>query len=250
MPTSRHLPRRLFDAVLEMNAAATRSDFISAVTAGLHRLILCDYCSIQFLDRRTGQMLHHTAPENPYNGDEVAYFSANPHEDALVAHYEKTGDQSARRRSDVLDTRQFIASDYYRHCHARLGLKYSLALPVVVDAHVAAGISCDRRARDFSKRDCALLDAFAPHFRLAWQRHRDPWHISRKPQPDNKGVLTSRETEVVYWITQGKQNREIAMILGISFFTVQKHVANILRKLEVENRHALTVLALNRATDE
>jgi DNA-binding NarL/FixJ family response regulator len=37
------------------------------------------------------------------------------------------------------------------------------------------------------------------------------------------------------------------MILGISLYTVQKHVANLLCKLDVENRHALTVSALNHA---
>ena len=60
--------------------------------------------------------------------------------------------------------------------------------------------------------------------------------------------LTPRECDVLYWITCGKINSEIGIILGIRLTTVQEHVANILRKLEVENRHALTVLCLGHST--
>lgn len=60
--------------------------------------------------------------------------------------------------------------------------------------------------------------------------------------------LTTREADVLYWITEGKQNPEIAQILNISLFTVQKHVANILKKTHLENRSALTVAALKLRT--
>jgi len=46
-------------------------------------------------------------------------------------------------------------------------------------------------------------------------------------------------------MTEGKQNREIATILGIQLGTVQEYVAKILTKLEQENRHATTVFAIN-----
>ncbi|MCF7687840.1 MAG: LuxR C-terminal-related transcriptional regulator [Cephaloticoccus sp.] len=231
-----------------MNAATTHADFISAVIAGVHRLIPCDYCGIHLLDRQREKIMHRMDPIIPYNEDEVAYYSAHPQENAVVAYYERTGDLSARRRSDVISMRKFLSSDHYRHCLARLDLRYSLALPVTVDRDVVGGIVLDRREKDFTKRDCALLDAFAPHFLLAWNRQKNPWRVSHhKTKPRDGDLLTARESDVLYWITEGKQNREIAMILGISLYTVQKHVANILRKLDVENRHALTVLTLNLA---
>lgn len=102
---------------------------------------------------------------------------------------------------------------------------------------------------DFTKRHCALLDAFAPHFVAAWKRHPDPWETAGKAVPPARerlqGLgLTSREADVLYWMTEGKQNREIATILGRSLNTVQEHVENILKKLGQENRHAATVFAL------
>ena len=50
--------------------------------------------------------------------------------------------------------------------------------------------------------------------------------------------LTPRECEVMLWICEGKRDREIAIILGLSARTVQKHVGNIFEKLRVETRTA------------
>jgi DNA-binding NarL/FixJ family response regulator len=49
--------------------------------------------------------------------------------------------------------------------------------------------------------------------------------------------LTRRECEVLELITQNLTNREIAERLIIELGTVKNHVHNILKKLEVRNRH-------------
>ncbi|MCA9960781.1 MAG: response regulator transcription factor [Anaerolineales bacterium] len=49
--------------------------------------------------------------------------------------------------------------------------------------------------------------------------------------------LTSREHEVLTLITDGRTNQEIAEELIIECGTVKNHVHNILKKLEVNNRH-------------
>lgn len=50
------------------------------------------------------------------------------------------------------------------------------------------------------------------------------------------GNISQREAEILYWISEGKQNKEIAACLNISLFTVQKHTKNIYRKLQVHNK--------------
>jgi DNA-binding CsgD family transcriptional regulator len=50
--------------------------------------------------------------------------------------------------------------------------------------------------------------------------------------------LTEREAQVLLWLASGKTNAEIAIILGLSFYTVKTHVKNILRRLEVDTRTA------------
>jgi DNA-binding NarL/FixJ family response regulator len=55
--------------------------------------------------------------------------------------------------------------------------------------------------------------------------------------------LTLREAEVLLWISKGKTNREIGMILSMSPRTVNKHLEQIFTKLEVDNRTSAAFLA-------
>lgn len=56
--------------------------------------------------------------------------------------------------------------------------------------------------------------------------------------------LTSREIDVLLWINDGKSYWEISGILGISEHTVESHVRNAMRKLEVNtSRHAAAIVA-------
>jgi DNA-binding CsgD family transcriptional regulator len=50
--------------------------------------------------------------------------------------------------------------------------------------------------------------------------------------------LTARETEIIFWIAEGKRDAEIATIIGCASKTVSKHVENILAKLGAETRLA------------
>ncbi|HEY9029190.1 MAG TPA: DNA-binding response regulator, partial [Burkholderiaceae bacterium] len=50
--------------------------------------------------------------------------------------------------------------------------------------------------------------------------------------------LTAREAEVLYWVAQGKTNRDIGEILGTSPKTVTKHLEHVFEKLGVETRTA------------
>jgi DNA-binding CsgD family transcriptional regulator len=57
--------------------------------------------------------------------------------------------------------------------------------------------------------------------------------------------LTAREAEVLYWITEGKTNPEIAIILDASPDTVKKHAANLYAKLGVPTRTSAARCALS-----
>lgn len=57
--------------------------------------------------------------------------------------------------------------------------------------------------------------------------------------------LTTREGEVLSWLSKGKTNRDIAQILGLSPRTVDKHLEQIYAKLGVENRTAAAAVVSN-----
>jgi DNA-binding CsgD family transcriptional regulator len=73
------------------------------------------------------------------------------------------------------------------------------------------------------------------------------------PPPDQRSLkglasfkLTPREAEVLSWISEGKTNQEIGVIVGASTGTICKHVEHILSKLHVENRTTAAVVALQK----
>jgi DNA-binding CsgD family transcriptional regulator len=53
--------------------------------------------------------------------------------------------------------------------------------------------------------------------------------------------ITKRESEVLYWVSYGKTNWEISQILEMSPRTVNKHLEQIFRKIEVDNRTAAAI---------
>jgi DNA-binding NarL/FixJ family response regulator len=81
--------------------------------------------------------------------------------------------------------------------------------------------------------ECAMLSPIGPDellFRLSERRAEEEGAVLQQ-----LGV-TSRESEVLLWLSRGKSNREIGEILGISPRTVNKHLEQIFIKLGVENR--------------
>jgi len=60
--------------------------------------------------------------------------------------------------------------------------------------------------------------------------------VPASKEQDEFGGLTEREREVVTLIAEGKSNGEIASELVLSKRTVEKHIANILSKLELTSR--------------
>ena len=61
------------------------------------------------------------------------------------------------------------------------------------------------------------------------------------PSPD---VLTSRETEVLKLLAEGKSNKEVAARLGISPRTVDAHRARIMDKLHLRTLSDLVHFAI------
>jgi LuxR family maltose regulon positive regulatory protein len=63
-----------------------------------------------------------------------------------------------------------------------------------------------------------------------------PGRASQPNPPATRPMFTARELEVLARISAGDSNKLIARAFDLSLHTVKRHVANILRKLEVETR--------------
>jgi DNA-binding NarL/FixJ family response regulator len=78
-----------------------------------------------------------------------------------------------------------------------------------------------------------VLDAFAA----------TPAGVTGDPELDQ---LTAREKEVMRLIARGYAYKEVARQLSLSVKTVETHVSNVLRKLQLSNRHELSRWASDR----
>ncbi|MCT6919806.1 MAG: response regulator transcription factor, partial [Bifidobacteriales bacterium] len=65
-------------------------------------------------------------------------------------------------------------------------------------------------------------------------------------EDDELDRLSAREQEVMRLIARGYTYREVASELFISIKTVETHVSNVLRKLQLSNRTELTRWAADR----
>jgi DNA-binding CsgD family transcriptional regulator len=96
-------------------------------------------------------------------------------------------------------------------------------------------------------RSAALLSAAVAAFRAlgmdSWERRAlslRPGHTTALPDR-----LTAREAEVLGLLAAGKTNKEIAGELVLSPATVERHVANLYRKIGARRRAEATAYALN-----
>lgn len=79
---------------------------------------------------------------------------------------------------------------------------------------------------------------------LMLQKTTGDWNLANLRQELG---LTAREAEVLMWISRGKTNRDIGLILDNSPRTVNKHLEHIFEKLGVGTRSAAVSVALRHA---
>jgi DNA-binding CsgD family transcriptional regulator len=145
-------------------------------------------------------------------------------------------------------------------------ISYQLSFSVD-DAIPAIGCAVNRIGGDFSSEERALFVLLQPHVIQFYRTHRRlacmqrfrafferpeieqrPQAIEQRRNSDSAPLcrlgLTPREAEVLLWISRGKSNGEIAVILNISCGTARKHVEHVLEKLSVENRTSAASVAV------
>ncbi|MDB5808245.1 MAG: two component transcriptional regulator, LuxR family [Betaproteobacteria bacterium] len=96
-----------------------------------------------------------------------------------------------------------------------------------------------------------LLSRVADDEILLFLQQAEPVQVERTAirKLQNRFSLTAREAEVLYWLSFGKSNRDIATILGISLRTADKHLEHVYTKLGVESRSGAAAASV-RAFEE
>src|SRR5271169_4533077 len=70
--------------------------------------------------------------------------------------------------------------------------------------------------------------------------------VREKQVEDSYDLLTPREREILQLLAEGRTNKEVATVLGVSFHTVETHRGNILEKLNLHGIPELILYAVRK----
>jgi DNA-binding NarL/FixJ family response regulator len=105
--------------------------------------------------------------------------------------------------------------------------------------------SLDAGARGYLLKNAVDLELIDAVRKVAAGEHvMDPRLAPSKPGDAAPAELTARELEVLQLIVNGKSNREIAQVLGLSANTISVHRANLMQTLDIHNTAELVVYAI------
>lgn len=216
-------------------------DFPRHLMGIIAELLPATYVSFDQIDLKTGEALNVFDRPIPFTREEfMARWQAHCHEHPGIAHLDAGGTETVFTISDFLSQRQFQATGLYQEvvCHFEVRDQLGIILPV--PDHIL-GVAVNRDT-GFTAGEKQLMQMLQPHFVRAFENARLFTSLRGAPVTDyrswrNHG-LTRRECEVLHWLSEGKRNSEIAIILGAQPRTIAKHVEKILAKLRVENRAA------------
>jgi DNA-binding CsgD family transcriptional regulator len=227
-------------------------------------LVASEITTLSICDLTNGRRRVVTSPGHALGADALEAFDRHFFAHPLVCFHKSNPDGGVHRISDSLSAARFQATPLYADYYLRVGLDHSLALPLYVDAETLVSFVFNRQRLNFGdpERDLleqmrpVLADLFRTSVMLAQWRakgvRQGPANLTgRFAEPVLRGdplfALTSREREVLGWVTAGKTNAQIATIVGASPRTVAKHLERIYEKLGVESRTAAAMRVAPRS---
>lgn len=245
--------QRVLAAVLQLNAARSIAALSRDGVAAILRLIPADAFSMQLLRLNGTPVFTITDPSWPYTKEQVDYYCRHAGEHPMVRYYAAHGIGYALRMSDAIPLAAFKRHPIYTHCMGPHGLHRTLGILLKAGPGRHTGIAFDRRRRDFTPREMALLEALAPHISQLLERleldtgTKKPWRepTTRDWLAGDLGV-SNREAELLLLLLEGRSNREIAAAVRLSVGTVKKHLENAFRKLGTPHRLAAAALVRER----
>ncbi len=110
------------------------------------------------------------------------------------------------------------------------------------------------RAKKSPEQFTVIRNADRLIFSIVDYLSEEHWVILLREESDDAQIealcavfkLTKRESEVLYWATKGKTNKDIADILSASPRTINKHLEHVFVKMGVETRTAAASLAATK----
>lgn len=153
------------------------------------------------------------------------------------------------RESDLLDDNARMNTPLYNHCYKNLNVFDSMQCSIVYNQQLLGVLSLCRTKVDgcFTDEDMFFMRSLSTHMNTVL--HQITRTEKRNLLPDtlensldalaDACRLTNRELEIIHLLLRFASNEEISQELGIRENTIQKHMQNIFRKLDVASKWEL-----------
>ena len=178
--------------------------------------------------------------DSPICEDEVPVYFARLQEvytqNPVYNYIQGGGKELVVESSALMSRRNFHRTDFYQDIFKPLDLEHQIVVRMPREGWITT--LTVNRDKSFSSEAMEMLRLAARHIVIAHETACELKEL-RTNAAGTPGVelkLTPREAEVFHWLREGKRNGEIAVILGCSARTVEKHVEGILRKTGAETR--------------
>jgi DNA-binding CsgD family transcriptional regulator len=163
--------------------------------------------------------------------------------------------QNVQKIADFLSNPAWRRTALYSESLRHLDTDFQMIVPIEMDRETAVGIAVNRKTIDFSEHDRNILQELAPHIARAYRNAMRRLRLRRLFNPDCQEQsfetlrhlgLTERESQVLFWLIQGKTTPQIAVIVSCAPRTVDKHLEHLFAKLNVETRSGAIAAVLER----
>jgi DNA-binding CsgD family transcriptional regulator len=200
-------------------------------------------------------------------GPMVPTFEAHMHEHPVAADCRRmqtqhpdgvADDVPVHTISDFLPRARYQQLGLYRDFYRHFDTEFQMIVSLVNRRGHAVGVALNRKLRDFTDRDRAVMELLRPHLQLAYfnvdrrARLRRLFDLQDEPRAItdlcDAAALTPREAAVMFHVAHGKDTAQIAVALRARPRTIEKHLEHVFAKLGVHSR-AAAVTALVRLLD-
>lgn len=244
-----HLPASRLHAVLRATARAAEfrelTEFRTGAVSLVRQLVPCESASYNEVEPGAGALVV-ADPGGWLPQESAEIFGRFAGENPLIAHYARTGDGRPVRFSDFLSQRRLRALTLYDQIYRPLGVEHQIAFVLPAPPGEIVGIALNRERRDFTDEEVATLDLLRRPLRACYERLVEREHLTYRlahyeshdeiAERASERGLSARQLDVMRGVIAGASNAQVAMSLGISTRTVDKHLQNIYAQLGVTSR--------------
>ncbi len=246
-PVSHKSLEKFSEVLQRLYTPASLENFSQSVLGALDVIFPDALYAYEQYDHRTAEINSlFNRPITSEHPDWMGHWAQVAHTHPCVNYIETDGQRKVMQIADFYSQRKYLETALYRELFRFAKIKYQIEILVPLPGKlIASTISHDA---PFTDEEFTMAELIQPHYFQAYQHAVIRSSVVGHPLCNDFSAwrrlgITRRECETLQWMIEGKRNLEIAIILGISVRTVEKHVGSLLAKLHCETRTAAVIRA-------